>query len=270
MCPSKDDGRRQIVHRSSSVLLRLLRDKAEVTHPVTTPSLGPVIKVLLIGSQPVSLAGLRALIDNDSGMEVVGQREHPKDAAASASSETPDIALIDHAERDMVEPLTAMAKAADIDTRFLMVTSSTDTALLSNAFRLGARGLVSKHQAPEVLIDAIHKVHEGEIWLDRAATTQLITDLLRTSKTKPKERRASSLTLRGRRIVALVAQGLKNGQIAEELCVSEATIRNQLTSIFRKLGVTGRLQLVVYACQHGFVKPPETTQRTPGGKLRLV
>ena len=238
---------------------------------MTAPARDPVIKVLLVGSQSVSLAGLRALINNESDMEVVGQREHPKDTAAAPPSEPPDVALVDYADQDTLAPLTAMATAAARETRVLMVTNSTDTALLSSVFRLGARGVVSKHQTPEVLIDAIHAVHAGEMWLDRPDTTRLITDLVRRSKTAPRARRATVLTGRDHRIIALLAEGRTNGQIAEALCVSEATVRNRLTVIFKTLGVTGRLQLVVYACQHGLAKMPQKARRRGArNTLRLV
>ena len=229
-----------------------------------------MINVLLVGSQPVSLAGLRALIDSEAGMEVVGQREHPNDALTSPMKTGPDVALIDHQDGDSVEPLAALARAGNDDTQCIVLTSSGDAELLSEAFRDGVRGLVFKSQAPQLLIAAIRRVHEGEIWLDRRATTQLITDLLRSANEKPRKRKPI-LSERDHRIIALVADGLKNFQIAEALRVSEATVRNRLTSIFKKLGVNGRLQLVVYAHQKGLVKMQLAgSRRGTESPLRLV
>ena len=230
-----------------------------------------------MGSQPVSLAGLKALIDNEPEMEVVGQREHPKDAiTALPAALTPaalrrdalDVAVIDHGERDRMEPLTALAKEVDGAARFIVLTSSPDAGLLSNVFRQGGRGLVSKHETPTVLINAIRRVHEGDIWLERSSTARLIADLLLAAETKPKKKKKPLLSPRDERIIELVSQGLKNGRIAEEIRVSEATVRNRLTAIFKKLGVAGRLQLVVYACQKGLVKLPVEESRR--GSLRLV
>ena len=119
---------------------------------------------------------------------------------------------------------------------------------------------------------AIHKVHAGEIWLERSSTTQLITDLLQAASSADTPRKKTPLLdQRDRQIITLVSQGLKNHEIAEELCVSEATVRNRLTAIFKKLGVAGRLPLVVYAYHKGLVKMPLAARRREAKKnLRLV
>ncbi len=236
-----------------------------------TPT-GAIIRVLLVGSQPVSLAGLRALIDHEDGFAVVGQREHPRDAhdALAPVPAPADVALIDHEARDSVEPLTTLAQGGTGHPPCVLLTNSTDSALLSDAFRVGARGLVFKHQSPSMLIDAIACVHAGEVWLDRSATTRLITDLLRPTNGTPGNKKPT-LSKRDHRIIALVAEGQTNHQVADALCVSEATVRNQLTGIFKKLRLKGRMQLVVYACQKGLVKLPRDGMRPNAeGKLRLV
>ena len=133
-----------------------------------------IIKVLLVGSQPVSLAGLHALIDNEAGFDVVGQREHPRDVAAGSLPGPADVAVIDHTDHDRIDPLTTLAQGGTGHPPCLVLTASTEEALLAHAFRAGARGLVFKHQSPRVLIEAIAHVHGGDIWLDRAATTQLV------------------------------------------------------------------------------------------------
>ena len=167
-------------------------------------------------------------------MAVVGQRGHPNDKTASRPVGAPDVVVVDHGERDTVERLTALAKSADGGAPFIVLTSSTETTLLANVFRQGGRGLVSKHQAPKTLIHAIQKVHAGEIWLERGSTAQLITDLLAAPGLEGTPRkRKPLLSHRDLQIVTLVSQGLKNGQIAKEIRVSEATVRNRLTSVFK-------------------------------------
>ena len=218
----------------------------------------------------MSLAGLRALIDNHTGMEVVGQREHPQDAMPQVA---PDVAVIDHWENDNdgVAPLIAMGRSAGHDTPCIVLTGSTDSELLSTVFRRGARGLVFKHQAPPVLIEAIQRVHEGDVYLDRAATTQLITALLRPPRETPAPQTPPTLNPRDHRIVTLVSHGLSNSEVASALCVSEATIRNRLTTIFQKVGATNRLQLVVQAHQTGLVTLPlEGAETATKSSLRLV
>ena len=111
-------------------------------------------------------------------------------------------------------------------------------------------------------------MHAGEVWLDPARTGALITSLLRTGNRSAPP--LPALSDRDRQIVTLVAEGLKNKQIAERLRVSEATIRNRLTRIFKTLGVKGRFELVVYACQHELVKLPRARRGKATGTLRLV
>ena len=123
---------------------------------------------------------------------------------------------------------------------------------------------------PAMLTEAIESVHAGNIWLDRAAITRLVTEMIGTVAVTPRQEQ-SVLTRQDHCVIGLVSQGLRNREVAQELCVSEATVRNQLTSIFRKLGVTNRLQLTVQACRQGLVKLPRRGTR-PGTKdgLRLV
>ncbi len=231
-----------------------------------------MITIFLVGSEPLSLAGLRALIECQPGMEVIGQGTRPTDAMASSPDVSPDVTLIDHSQDGTLEALVAMARGVGRQTSFMVLTSSTEPALLSDAFRLGARGLVFKHQTPATLTEAIETVHAGEVWLDRSAITRLVTEMIRPVADTPRQERPV-LTQRDHRIIGLVSHGLRNRQVAQELRVSEATIRNQLTAIFRKLGVTSRLQLAVHACQKDLVGVELPIEKTrPGAKnaLRLV
>ena len=227
-----------------------------------------IIKVLLVGRQPLSLAGLEALIGREPTLEVIGQWLKPTDLVTSLTSDSVDVALIDHGDDEDLDPLTAMVSAIDDGPRIILLTGSTNPAVLSGAFRCGVRGFVSKRQEPQALIRAIHTVHGGDIALDSALTTTLITSLLHHEE----QPRPSGPPLRQRdhQIIALVGEGLANDQVARALHVSASTVRNRLTAISKRLGVSGRLQLIVYACQHGFVNLPRTTQDPSTRRLRLV
>ena len=240
---------------------------------MVAPQPHSVTRVLLVGSQPVSLAGLRALIDNESRMEVVGQVEHSKDSIPPLPVHAPDVTVIEHDEPDTFESVAALAKAVDSTARFIVLTSSTDTTFLANVFRQGGSGLVSKYETPRVLIRAIQRVHEGEMWLGQSSAAKLITDLLQTSQNKSRKKKPR-FDHRDRQIIKLLARGLTNDEIAAEIYVSEATVRNQLSSIFKRAAVSGRLQLVVYACQQGLVKLPlagsRKSAKSTKSTLRLV
>jgi DNA-binding NarL/FixJ family response regulator len=129
---------------------------------------------------------------------------------------------------------------------------------------LGGMGVVRKRHAPEQLIKAIKKVHAGEFWLNRVHTADLLNRLVRRRRSEDAEDlKIATLTKRELEIVRLVGEGLKNAAIAERLFISEATVRNHLTSILDKLGRGDRFELAVYAFKNGLVRydrkqiPPE-------------
>jgi DNA-binding NarL/FixJ family response regulator len=119
-------------------------------------------------------------------------------------------------------------------------------------------GLVLKEQAVEVLVQAVKKVHAGEAWLDPALVASVLTEMSVAvgQEAGPEAARIARLTAREREVIALVVEGLKNSQIAERLSISRVTVSHHLTSIFHKLGVANRLELVTYAYRHGLTKPP--------------
>ena len=232
------------------------------------------IEVLLVGRHLLSVAGFRALIDRESDLTVVRQIE-PESVASIGLPQPVDVAVIDGTDCDPLEVITAI-KRSDPETPSLLVLSgSSDEELLSRAFRAGASGFVSKRQAPGVLIRAIREVHAGEVWLKRSLVAGVINNLLQPH---PQPGQAGdhcgetylSLSGRDRRIVVLVAKGLNNRQIAEELGVSESTVRNRLTSVYRNVGVSGRFPLVMYAHQHGLIARPVTDRGGETVHLRLV
>ena len=133
---------------------------------------------------------------------------------------------------------------------------------------LGATGLVLKNERPEVLMKAIRKVHGGEVWLDRTITARVLARIARRRHTQDAEaEKIASLTRREHEIIALVGEGLKNGAIADRLFVSEATVRNHLTSILSKLGLSDRFELAVYAFRHGFPLPEPLNRRRPASAV---
>jgi DNA-binding NarL/FixJ family response regulator len=120
-------------------------------------------------------------------------------------------------------------------------------------------GLVLKDKAAEVLIKAIETVHSGEVWLDGSLTASVISEISSVDKSRrpdPEAEKIRSLTGREREIVGLVCEGLKNKHIADRLFISEATVRNHLTSILSKLGLSDRFELALYAYRHHLARPP--------------
>jgi DNA-binding NarL/FixJ family response regulator len=122
-------------------------------------------------------------------------------------------------------------------------------------------GVVEKESAPEVLLKAIRKVTEGEVWLDRSMTATVLTEMSQATgaaKSDPEAAKIAMLSAREREVVALLGEGLSNRRIAGQLCISETTVRHHLTSIFSKLEVHDRLQLLLYAYRNKLVKLPRS------------
>jgi len=140
-------------------------------------------------------------------------------------------------------------------TRVIVLTASDDKNEFVQAMKLGTSGIVLKQTATELLIKSIRKVHAGEIWLDSHTTAAVIRQFVANDDTPPpsapptasRERERSPLSQREREIVALVAQGFKNKEMAEKMFISEQTVKNHLHNIFDKLGVSDRLELALYA-----------------------
>jgi DNA-binding NarL/FixJ family response regulator len=218
------------------------------------------IKILLIDDHAVVRSGLRLLIEAQPQMSVVGEAANRLGALEYAKREQPDIilldlALADESGLDFLRELLDEAPSA----RVVILTGVLDLETHRRAVRLGAMGLVFKDKAAEVLIKAIEKVHAGEVWLDRSLTASVLSERSRDEdvrKTDPDTRKIASLTDREREIVGLVCQGLKNKPIAERLFISEATVRNHITSILSKLELSDRFELALYAYRQHLAKPP--------------
>ena len=219
------------------------------------------IRILMIDAHELFVEGIRRLIENEPGMAIIG---HASDrmAALEAARMGPDIILLELRLRDedTIDFLPDLIRIAE-GARILIVTGETDPDLQIRAVRQGAVGVLPKTEPASSLFKAIHKIHSGEVWLRRSLMTSVMTGLFKEEASKPRDPEApkiASLTPREIEVVALIGEGLRNKQIGERLFISETTVRHYLTSIFDKLGVADRLELMVYAYQHGLARiaPP--------------
>jgi two-component system nitrate/nitrite response regulator NarL len=213
---------------------------------------------MVIQQQAMVRAGLRLLLESHSRLTVIGEASNRMEALAVATREQPDVILLD-ADSGVEISLEILPElfAAVPETRVITITSAQDPELDQKAVCLGAVGLVTKNQPAEVLFQAIEKIHAGEAWIDRCMVARAHRELTRPSPDTDREAsRIATLTGRQREVLGLVAQGLKNGQIAARLFIAEATVRHHLTSIFEKMGVGDRLSLVIHAYRYGLVETP--------------
>jgi two-component system, NarL family, nitrate/nitrite response regulator NarL len=215
------------------------------------------IRLLIIDDHALVRTGLRLLLESHPGLAVVGEAGNRPDALA-AVREQPDIVLLDLdlGGRSGLDFLPDLFVAAP-RTRVLILTGVLDPDLHRQAVRLGAVGLVLKERAAEVLLQAIEKVHAGEVWLEQSMIASVLGQMTRAERQPedPEQAKIATLTARERQVIALVGEGLRSRQIAERLHISETTVTHHLTSIFNKLELLDRLKLLVYAYRHGLARP---------------
>ena len=219
------------------------------------------IRILLIDGLELFIDGLRALIQSEPGMIVVGTALDRIEALESASLR-PDIILLDlvlerESSLDFLPDLLRIAERA----RVLIVTGVPDAELQLRAVRLGAMGVVLKTEPASNLFKAIRKVHSGEAWFRRSMLAAIVTGILRETASKPADPESfkiATLTSGEREVIRLLGQGLRNKNIGERLFISETTVRHHLTSIFDKLEIADRLKLMIYSYQHGLARIPQS------------
>jgi two-component system nitrate/nitrite response regulator NarL len=217
------------------------------------------IRVLLFDEEVVVRAGLRKLIESWPHLKVIGEAGNPGDAVASTPQEKPDIILYNHHfsrgpnSLDLLPHLLSAYSGGHI----IVLTAIGDSDAHLRAVSLGARGLVLKERGAEELREAILNVFAGEVWLDRKLTADMITRIVQPKKAELEDREFANiaqLTERERSITTLVGEGLKNKGIAKRLFVSESTVRHHLTSIFKKLDISSRFELIILVQRQQSIK----------------
>jgi len=233
------------------------------SHATTRVRMEPApqkIRIVIVDDQLVVREGLRMLLENHPGMKVVAMAGTRSEAVELVSRESCDLVIVNlelggYSALSLLPQLRETAQNA----RVLVMTALRDPETHQKAARLGAMGVVLKEDAADLLLKAIEKVYQGEAWLDRLTLGKLLWQLSSHDKGEldPQRKKISSLTERERQVIILIAEGLKNKQIAERLFISPTTVTHHLSSIYSKLGVTDRLELVVYAFANKLAKMPE-------------
>src|SRR5436305_9812387 len=224
--------------------------------PSGGPSTNQKIRIVVADDHPIFRDGLCRLLALEEDFEVVAQAQDGRQVLEILQQVEPDILLLD-LEMPGLDGLATLQRlqAARNKTRVIVLTASDDKNEFVQAMKLGTSGIVLKQTATELLIKSIRKVHAGEIWLDSHTTAAVIRQFVANDETpmpaqqslppapQTRERERSPLSQREREIVALVAQGFKNKEMAEKMFISEQTVKNHLHNIFDKLGVSDRLEL---------------------------
>jgi DNA-binding NarL/FixJ family response regulator len=209
------------------------------------------IRVLVADDQSMVRAGFRMLLAGEDDIEVVAEASNGREAVDKAARFDPTVVLMDirMPELDGLEA-TRRILAADPDARILVLTTFDLDEYVYEALRAGASGFVLKDDPPEQLIAAVRTVASGDALLSPAITKRVINAFARIPRpTPPKE--LDDLSARERDVFRLIAQGLSNAQIGQELFISETTVKTHVTHILQKLNLRDRVQAVVLAYQTG-------------------
>jgi DNA-binding NarL/FixJ family response regulator len=236
-----------------------------------------MIRVLLADDQALIRAGFRVLLEAADDIRVIGEAVNGDEAVALANSERPDVILMD-IRMPGTDGLAATSQIAAADAlngvRVVILTTFETDEYVYQALRAGASGFLVKDAEPEELIRAVRVVHRGEALLSPSVTRRLIASLARRAPAVPAvagpgaattANRAlpaadlARITEREREVLALVAQGLSNDEIATRLYLSPLTTKTHVSHIMTKLRARDRAQLVVIAYESGLVVPGVTT-----------
>lgn len=223
------------------------------------------IRLLLVEDHLMMRAALRLLLLGYSHIEVVAETESCAGALEIMAHTRPDVILLDIflADQSSVECIAAL-RAKSPQTRILMLTGAPDTSLHARAMARGAQGVVRKEEQPEVLLQAIEHVHSGHLWYGSHFDRSSIDPINSTNKaTDGTAFRIGALTVREREVIEFIGEGLRNRAIASRMGVSEKTVQNHLTSIFRKLDVSDRLELAALARRSDLLQNLIPSDRPP-------
>ncbi|MFI7424015.1 response regulator [Nonomuraea sp. NPDC049684] len=217
------------------------------------------IRVLIADDQVMVRQGFTVLLDAEPGIEVVGQAVNGLDAVAKVAELDPDVVLMDVRMPELggIEATRRIAARPDASAKVLVLTTFDLDDYVYEALRAGASGFLLKDASAAELAHAVRVVATGDALLAPNVTKRLIAEFARVSRAPraPLKERVGDLTERETEVLALIAQGLSNAEIAERLVIAEQTVKTHVSRILVKLGLRDRTQAAVFAYETGLVRP---------------
>jgi DNA-binding NarL/FixJ family response regulator len=219
-----------------------------------TNSLETSINIAIADDYPVLLAGMRQFLAPCDDIVVLAECTRISDLLEQVALKKPEVILLGcetHLE-NLAQQLHSIAELHP-DSKVIVFTGNLSSNFHEAALRNGAKGVLLKQCAPELIAKTVRKVFRGDLCFDRALTDRVLSTFVQRKPTEPppEKARISSLTGRENQIISQICEGMRNKEIASKLYISDATVAHHLTSIYRKLGLADRTELLLYAQQNG-------------------
>jgi DNA-binding NarL/FixJ family response regulator len=214
------------------------------------------IAILIADDHPIFRGGLRALIETEPGFKLAGEAVDGEQAVALTRQLKPHILLLDLAMPKLggLDVVKELSPHPPLDTRIIILTAAIDDSQIAEALRLGARGIILKDTATQLLIKAVRCVVNGEFWVGRGNVEGLVQALQMAHTMQPEDPvKKFALTAREMEVLTAIVEGYSNKEIAKRYKISEQTVKHHLSSIFGKVGVSNRLELALFSVHHQLV-----------------
>jgi DNA-binding NarL/FixJ family response regulator len=221
------------------------------------------IGVLLVDDQELVRSGLKRILRPRDGFQVVAECADGADVPRALAEHRVDVVVMDLRMKG-IDGIEATRRLTDADgPPVLVLTTFDDDEMLSGALRAGANGFILKDSSAEDLVAAVRTVAEGGSWLDPAVTARVLTRFRESADLPASGAHQQLLTSREQEVLHAIACGLTNAEIAAALFISELTVKSHIGRIFVKLGLRDRAAAVVYAFDHGIVRPGDDQRLRP-------
>jgi two-component system, NarL family, nitrate/nitrite response regulator NarL len=215
------------------------------------------VKIAIADDHTIFRDGLRRLLESEPEFQIVGEAADGAEALTMAQQSRPDVLLLDLA----MPKLPGLDALRELSTnkspvKVILLTAAIEKKQIIEALQMGARGVVMKDAATQLLMKGIRTVMNGQYWVGRESVADMVSYLReQAAQQPPSPAKSYGLTKRELEILGTIVSGLSNKEIAQKFSLSEDTVKHHLTNIFDKVGVSSRLELALFAINHRLVEP---------------